>query len=258
MGKDPAFLFYPGDYIGGTMGMSFEEKGAYMDLLMMQFNRGHMTEDMIRRTIGHLWDVIKDKFIEDDEGKFYNKRLEEEKLKRQRYTESRRNNKAGINQHSKKNKSADSCTTARMTNHMENVNQDLNNTIELVDQDFESEIQISLCEYFGITKLGNERQWMNSIKFVMGLKKADKLDFFKEQFAAYKEYRIRTKATWNHKFPNFICDGWNEQNWIKNLENIVKNENTQGRDSKHGQPSRQEQAINSLVTRLEEEDRKCS
>jgi len=26
MSKDPAFLFYPNDYIGGTMGMTFEEK----------------------------------------------------------------------------------------------------------------------------------------------------------------------------------------------------------------------------------------
>ena len=43
MGKDPAFLFYPGDYLSGTMGMTFEEKGAYVELLMMQFNRGHVT-----------------------------------------------------------------------------------------------------------------------------------------------------------------------------------------------------------------------
>ena len=35
MAKDPAFLFYPGDWIGGTMGMTFEEKGAYMEILMM-------------------------------------------------------------------------------------------------------------------------------------------------------------------------------------------------------------------------------
>jgi len=38
MAKDPAFLFYPNDYIGGTMGMTFEEKGAYIELLMLQFN----------------------------------------------------------------------------------------------------------------------------------------------------------------------------------------------------------------------------
>ena len=46
MAKDPAFLFYPNDWLGGTMGMTFEEKGAYMELLMMQFNRGHMTSHM--------------------------------------------------------------------------------------------------------------------------------------------------------------------------------------------------------------------
>lgn len=70
--KDPAFLFYPNDYIGGTMGMTFEQKGAYMDLLMMQFNRGHMTNHMICQVLGQtggqLWDTIKDKFILDDEG----------------------------------------------------------------------------------------------------------------------------------------------------------------------------------------------
>ena len=47
MSKDPAFLFYPADYIIGTMGMSFEEKGAYMELLMMQFSRGHMENEKI-------------------------------------------------------------------------------------------------------------------------------------------------------------------------------------------------------------------
>lgn len=38
MAKDPAFLFYPGDWLGGTMGMSLTQKGAYFHLLMVQFN----------------------------------------------------------------------------------------------------------------------------------------------------------------------------------------------------------------------------
>ncbi|MHA2039809.1 MAG: hypothetical protein ACW98X_25615, partial [Promethearchaeota archaeon] len=42
MAKDPAFLFYPGDWLGGTMLFSRAHKGAYMDLLMAQFNNGHM------------------------------------------------------------------------------------------------------------------------------------------------------------------------------------------------------------------------
>ena len=122
MAKDPAFLFYPNDYIGGTMGMTFEEKGAYMELLMMQFNRGHMTSHMIGQTIGQLWDKIQDKFIEDDKGLWYNVRLEEEQIKRKTFTESRRNNVLGINQHSNKPKKQ----SGHMTSHMENENEDEN------------------------------------------------------------------------------------------------------------------------------------
>jgi uncharacterized protein YdaU (DUF1376 family) len=94
MAKDPAFLFYPNDWLGGTMGMTFEEKGAYMDLLMMQFNRGRLSQNHIIRLIGEdLWREILPKFTQDQSGLFYNIRLEEEQNKRQKYTESRRNNR---------------------------------------------------------------------------------------------------------------------------------------------------------------------
>jgi uncharacterized protein YdaU (DUF1376 family) len=137
MAKDPAFLFYPNDYIGGTMGMTFEEKGAYMELLMMQFNRGHMTTHMIGQTIGQLWDTIKDKFTQDSEGLWYNKRLEEEQTKRKNFTESRRNNTSGKNQHSKKPKKQ----SGHMTPHMEdeNVNENKDDNKSEITFPFDSE-----------------------------------------------------------------------------------------------------------------------
>lgn len=129
MAKDPAFLFYPGDWLGGTIGMSFEEKGAYMELLMMQFTRGHMTSHMIGQTVGQLWVKLQDKFVQDDKGLWYNRRLDEEKEKRKNYTGSRKNNLSGTNQHTKKDK----VSVGHMTSHMENenVNEDsINNLIE--------------------------------------------------------------------------------------------------------------------------------
>jgi len=128
MAKDPAFLFYPGDYVSGTMGMTFEEKGAYMDLLMLQFNRGHMNTHMIQHTIGHLWEQVKCKFIQDDEGLWYNVRLDIEKEKRKTFTESRRNNMKS------KNKPKDEPTyethmQPHMNSHMENVNENINKDI---------------------------------------------------------------------------------------------------------------------------------
>ena len=95
MAKDPAFLFYPNDWLGGTMGMTFEQKGAYMELLMLQFNRGHMTEHMIGQTVGQIWDGLKDKFQKDKDGLWFNERLEVEKTKRKSYVTSRLNNKTG-------------------------------------------------------------------------------------------------------------------------------------------------------------------
>jgi uncharacterized protein YdaU (DUF1376 family) len=122
MAKDPAFLFYPGDWLSGTMGMTFDEKGAYFELLMLQFNRGHMTTDMIGRNIGQLWVKVQDKFIQDKAGLWYNVRLEEEQIKRKNFVSTRKNNLSGENQYTKKQ----GHKAGHMTSHMENVNEDVN------------------------------------------------------------------------------------------------------------------------------------
>lgn len=130
MAKDPAFLFYPNDYLGGTMGMTFEEKGAYMELLMMQFNRGHMTTHMIGQTVGQLWDKLSEKFIQDDKGLWFNARLEQEQNKRKAFTDSRKNNVVGTNQYTKKT----GHTTTHMTGHMEDENKDVNNGVSIIKE----------------------------------------------------------------------------------------------------------------------------
>jgi len=127
MSKDPAFLFYPNDYIGGTMGMTFEEKGAYIELLMTQFNRGHMTSQVIAQVVGQLWDKIHDKFKTDINGLYYNERLEFEIERRKTFVQSRYNNISGKNQYSKKQKNIKGHKGGHMTNHMENENENENN-----------------------------------------------------------------------------------------------------------------------------------
>jgi uncharacterized protein YdaU (DUF1376 family) len=128
MAKDPAFLFYPGDYVSGTMGMTFEEKGAYMDLLMLQFNRGHMNTHMIQHTVGHLWDQVKCKFIQDNEGLWYNVRLDVEKEKRKTFTESRRNNMKPKDKPSYE-PPYETHMQHHMDSHMENENENINKDI---------------------------------------------------------------------------------------------------------------------------------
>jgi uncharacterized protein YdaU (DUF1376 family) len=122
MSKDPAFLFYPNDYLGGTMGMTFEQKGAYIDLLIFQFNNHHFTEEQAKQVLSicfaNAWQVIKNKFKK--EGEFYfNERLRTEVDKRKAYTESRRINAL----HQKKPRKA---YAKHMGNGNRNENRDIN------------------------------------------------------------------------------------------------------------------------------------
>lgn len=156
MSKDPAFLFYPNDWLGGTMGMTFEEKGAYMELLMMQFNRGHMTSHMIGQAVGQLWDKIQDKFIKDDNGLYYNDRLDIEIEKRRNFCNSRRNNKDGVNQHTKTNNKKVGHMTSHMTGHMED--EDVNINDNIYSQFYNEEI----------LKANNDEDYLRIIKVLYG------------------------------------------------------------------------------------------
>jgi uncharacterized protein YdaU (DUF1376 family) len=192
MAKDPAFLFYPNDWIGGTMGMTFEEKGAYVELLMTQFNRGHMTTHMIGQVVGQIWDKIQDKFIKDDKGLWYNPRLEEEKLKRQNYTKSRRNNVSGENQHTKKDKKYKEKQVGHMdghmTYHMEDENYSTNNKI---NNETNNIISNGTCEDEKKYFLSNE-QWQMKIFTEMRLKKEElilKLNEFIKMIELKDDYK---------------------------------------------------------------------
>ena len=160
MAKDPAFLFYPGDYVSGTMGMTFEEKGAYMDLLMLQFNRGHMNTHMIQHTVGHLWEQVKCKFIQDDEGLWFNVRLDFEKDKRKTFTESRRNN-IKPKEKPKKEPSYETHMNTHMDSHMENENENINK--DIINNKSKCNFEEAL-EYISI-RLGTEQGKTEAQKF---------------------------------------------------------------------------------------------
>lgn len=92
MAKDPAFLFYSQDFIVGTNTMDFEDRGKYITILAQMHQEGRMDEETIRFLVGNVSDKLKKKFLIDENGLWYNKRLEEETEKRASFVDSRRNN----------------------------------------------------------------------------------------------------------------------------------------------------------------------
>ena len=76
--KRKSFPFYYEKYIAGTYYLTRREKGAYIDLLCFQADKGSMTIDNIREVLNgdfDCWDKIKGKFTEQD-GVYVNKKLQ--------------------------------------------------------------------------------------------------------------------------------------------------------------------------------------
>lgn len=87
-----AFLFYPDDFLMGTISLSFEDRGKYITILSYMHQKGKIKEDSIRALVGSLSEQLKQKFIIDADGYWRNARLECETHKREKFIHSRRLN----------------------------------------------------------------------------------------------------------------------------------------------------------------------
>lgn len=125
-------------------------KGAYMDLLMTQFNFGHLSLDDVKTVLGadfdSMWESrLSAKFSVDDNGLFFNKRLEDEKNKRIGFTESRRKNLDKQDTHMEQHMDThmeshmEHHMEHHMGTHMENENKDKNNNKDLTELDKKNE-----------------------------------------------------------------------------------------------------------------------
>ena len=83
------FPFYYENYIAGTAFLSRREKGAYLDLLCSQADKGHLTLQNIKDILNgdfDCWEKIKSKFIEEN-GLYYNVKLESVKKGKHKRTQ---------------------------------------------------------------------------------------------------------------------------------------------------------------------------
>ena len=93
MAKDPALLFYSGDFLVGTFTMTMEQRGRYITLLCLQHQQGYLTEDNLKENLQDTDITVFNKFEKSADGNYYNLRLKEEAERRKTYSESRRNNR---------------------------------------------------------------------------------------------------------------------------------------------------------------------
>lgn len=92
MAKDPAFLFYSQDFIVGIQTMNFEDRGKYITILCQMHQQGRLDEETISFMVGSVSVRLKNKFKVDEDGRWYNERLELEAEKRRNFVQSRVDN----------------------------------------------------------------------------------------------------------------------------------------------------------------------
>lgn len=128
MAKDPAFLFYSADFIVGTYEMTDEQVGRYIRLMCLQHQKGHLSESVVLSVMGGEIDKeVIGKLKRDDDGLYYNERLDEETNKRRKYSESRaKNRKGGAVSKSHDNHMSNICNS--YDEHMVNENVNVNET----------------------------------------------------------------------------------------------------------------------------------
>lgn len=128
MAKDPAFLFYSQDFYTGVATLDWEERGKFISILCLMHQKGRMDEKTISFLVGSISVNLKSKFSIDEKGLWYNKRLEEETAKRNKFTESRRDN-GSLGGRPKKEKPTtqpkQKLVVKHMDNHMGNENEDV-------------------------------------------------------------------------------------------------------------------------------------
>lgn len=75
-----SFPLYTDEWLGGTVGMSLEEKGGYIELLILQFKTGHFTTEKAVLIMPNFMRILCQnpckKFVKDRAGLWYNRRMD--------------------------------------------------------------------------------------------------------------------------------------------------------------------------------------
>jgi hypothetical protein len=107
-----------------------EERGQYITLLCTEHQKGRLSRKVISLTIGNASEDVLSKFDVDENGLYYNERLDEEKAKRDKFITSQRTNgaKGGRPKKVEKNpnKTHGFCLAKPNENPSENENIDIN------------------------------------------------------------------------------------------------------------------------------------
>lgn len=215
MAKDPRFNFYPDNWTGGTRRMTLEQKGAYLELLMLNFYSfsdgldGFTEQEAFAQLVSAgvsaaacagVWNFLKQKF--DCKGDLYfSARLKKEFFKSKKSSE-KQTERANARWEKEKEK-----REGKMPRH---IPQDMpvngygiGNGIEEVKEEgtgetIRTDITIAhsrTCELFSISEQNNGRMFLAASRFIRMIADCGKLDYYLQQLENYHLYKKHSGET---------------------------------------------------------------
>ncbi|MFR1698770.1 MAG: conserved phage C-terminal domain-containing protein [Anaerovoracaceae bacterium] len=190
--KNPAFLFYPSDFIIGTMDMTDEEVGRYMRLLCRQFEQGSIAPKYMENV---SVEVLK-KFCKDRKGNYFNRRLKSEIDKRKKYSESRSSNRSKGAQSKKDMKNISETYEEHMEN--ENINENIYYIISFLNHTCKTKYKTNSKKTISLIKAREKEGFtVEDFKTVI-IKKAAEW-----KGTAYEKY-LRPETLFGTKFEGYL------------------------------------------------------
>lgn len=204
MCKDPAFLFYSADFYMGTIGMSNAQVGAYIRLLCLQHQQGHLDINAIKDVIGGEDGKILSKFIVDENGRYYNQRLSDEIEKRNRYSVSRSQNRMSKVSTTHDEHMSNICQS--YVRHMENENINKNISIKPIKHKYGEYNNVLLTDA-DLEKLKAEYpdEWESLIERLSGYM-ASKGVTYKNHLATIRNWKRKDKESAPQSAPDYSRD----------------------------------------------------
>jgi hypothetical protein len=215
MAKDPAVLFYTSDFLSGTFTMDNEQVGKYIRLLCLQHQKGKLTQkDMLsicKAYDNEIWDKFK---VED--GLYYNDRMYNETIRRQKFSESRRNNAK-----SPKKESTSEAYAKHMETETENRTITINENINIDFEWFWNEYDKKIGDKQKLKKKWNkltDEERQNAMNY---------LDLYKQsvqdkQFRKNPETFLNNKS-WNDEIINRSITPIHKLSYAEREANALKN-----------------------------------
>ena len=215
MAKDPAVLFYTSDFLSGTFTMDNEQVGKYIRLLCLQHQKGKLSEkDMLsicKAYDNEIWDKFK---VED--GLYYNERMFNETIRRQKFSESRRNNAK-----SPKKESTSEAYAKHMETETENRTITINENINIDFEWFWVEYDKKIGDKQKLKKKWNkltDEERQNAMNYI---------DLYKQsvpdkQFRKNPETFLNNKS-WNDEIINRSITTSNKLSYAEREANALRN-----------------------------------